>query len=158
MPPAPTDVHGVQCPAGHARMQVGTWAALPPALLRPPRTGRFVEWRFPLAALKGDIPLASPPSIPKAPPWTTLTPWCDTWYRCTQLQTLKTFCVCLRFILQDAPLEGADPVVWYSFGVTHVVRPEDFPIMPVEVGHGWGTCISSRSQNVVCVCGAHGCW
>lgn len=35
--------------------------------------------------------------------------------------------------LQDAALEGADPVVWYSFGVTHVVRPEDFPIMPVEV-------------------------
>lgn len=35
---------------------------------------------------------------------------------------------------QDAPLAGADPVVWYSFGVTHVVRVEDFPIMPVEVG------------------------
>ncbi|PNH10594.1 Copper amine oxidase 1, partial [Tetrabaena socialis] len=34
---------------------------------------------------------------------------------------------------EDAPLEGADPVVWYSFGVTHIVRPEDFPIMPVEV-------------------------
>ncbi|KAG2429578.1 hypothetical protein HXX76_010813 [Chlamydomonas incerta] len=34
---------------------------------------------------------------------------------------------------EDAPLAGADPVVWYSFGVTHVVRPEDFPIMPVEV-------------------------
>lgn len=37
---------------------------------------------------------------------------------------------------QDASLEGADPVVWYSFGVTHVVRPEDFPIMPVEVREG----------------------
>lgn len=34
---------------------------------------------------------------------------------------------------EDTSLEGADPVVWYSFGVTHVVRPEDFPIMPVEV-------------------------
>ncbi|KAG1669432.1 hypothetical protein FOA52_004065 [Chlamydomonas sp. UWO 241] len=34
---------------------------------------------------------------------------------------------------EDAPLVGADPVVWYSFGVTHVIRPEDFPIMPVEV-------------------------
>ena len=37
---------------------------------------------------------------------------------------------------QDAPLLGSDPVVWYSFGVTHVVRPEDFPIMPVEVRAG----------------------
>jgi primary-amine oxidase len=23
-------------------------------------------------------------------------------------------------------------VVWHSFGVTHVVRPEDWPVMPVE--------------------------
>ncbi|KAG2422471.1 hypothetical protein HXX76_015995 [Chlamydomonas incerta] len=34
---------------------------------------------------------------------------------------------------QDAPLLGADPVVWYSFGVTHAPRVEDFPVMPVEV-------------------------
>ncbi|KAF5834276.1 copper amine oxidase [Dunaliella salina] len=33
---------------------------------------------------------------------------------------------------EDASLKGADPVVWYHFGVTHVVRIEDFPIMPVE--------------------------
>ena len=25
-----------------------------------------------------------------------------------------------------------DLVVWYSFGVTHFVRPEDWPVMPVE--------------------------
>ncbi len=38
-----------------------------------------------------------------------------------------------------APLDGADRslvdtdlVVWYSFGVTHFVRPEDWPVMPVE--------------------------
>jgi primary-amine oxidase len=23
-------------------------------------------------------------------------------------------------------------VVWYTFGVTHFVRPEDWPVMPVE--------------------------
>ena len=23
-------------------------------------------------------------------------------------------------------------VVWHTFGVTHVVRPEDWPVMPVE--------------------------
>jgi primary-amine oxidase len=30
-------------------------------------------------------------------------------------------------------LTGSDPVIWYSFGLTHLVRPEDFPIMPCEV-------------------------
>lgn len=29
-------------------------------------------------------------------------------------------------------MEGADPVIWYSFGITHFVRPEDFPVMPCE--------------------------
>lgn len=33
---------------------------------------------------------------------------------------------------QDKPLAGADPVIWYSFGVTHLPRLEDYPIMPVE--------------------------
>ena len=32
----------------------------------------------------------------------------------------------------DEPLEGRDPVLWYAFGVTHIVRPEDWPIMPCE--------------------------
>ena len=27
---------------------------------------------------------------------------------------------------------GSDPVLWHCFGLTHVVRPEDFPVMPVE--------------------------
>lgn len=34
---------------------------------------------------------------------------------------------------KDTSLVGADPVVWYSFGVTHSPRVEDFPVMPVEV-------------------------
>jgi primary-amine oxidase len=34
---------------------------------------------------------------------------------------------------QDKPLAGADPVIWHSFGITHLPRLEDFPIMPVEV-------------------------
>ncbi len=29
-------------------------------------------------------------------------------------------------------LEDTDVVVWYTFGVTHFVRPEDWPVMPVE--------------------------
>jgi primary-amine oxidase len=31
----------------------------------------------------------------------------------------------------DRPIEDADVVVWYSFGAHHVVRPEDWPVMPV---------------------------
>lgn len=27
---------------------------------------------------------------------------------------------------------GSDPVIWHCFGVSHVPRPEDFPVMPVE--------------------------
>ncbi len=32
----------------------------------------------------------------------------------------------------DRPLVDTDVVVWYTFGVTHFVRPEDWPVMPVE--------------------------
>jgi primary-amine oxidase len=31
----------------------------------------------------------------------------------------------------DRPVENTDVVVWYVFGVHHVVRPEDWPVMPV---------------------------
>jgi len=27
---------------------------------------------------------------------------------------------------------GTDPVVWHCFGISHAVRVEDFPVMPVE--------------------------
>ncbi|MGZ4735498.1 MAG: primary-amine oxidase [Acidimicrobiia bacterium] len=32
----------------------------------------------------------------------------------------------------DRNLVDTDIVVWYTFGVTHFVRPEDWPVMPVE--------------------------
>lgn len=32
----------------------------------------------------------------------------------------------------DRSLLGADPVLWYTFGVTHFVRPEDYPVMPCD--------------------------
>ncbi|HEY1348617.1 MAG TPA: primary-amine oxidase [Ktedonobacteraceae bacterium] len=33
---------------------------------------------------------------------------------------------------KNRPLEQQDLVVWYTFGSNHVVRPEDWPVMPVE--------------------------
>ena len=36
------------------------------------------------------------------------------------------------YVADDAPLENADVVVWYTFGAHHVVRPEDWPVMPVS--------------------------
>lgn len=34
---------------------------------------------------------------------------------------------------ENKALKGADPVVWYSFGLTHDPRVEDFPVMPVDM-------------------------
>ena len=31
----------------------------------------------------------------------------------------------------DRPIENTDLVCWYTVGVTHFVRPEDWPVMPV---------------------------
>ena len=35
------------------------------------------------------------------------------------------------YVRDDAPLENTDVVLWYTFGAHHVVRPEDWPVMPV---------------------------
>jgi primary-amine oxidase len=32
----------------------------------------------------------------------------------------------------DRPIDDTDIVIWHTFGVTHVPRPEDWPVMPVE--------------------------
>jgi primary-amine oxidase len=37
-----------------------------------------------------------------------------------------------RWTAANRPITEQDVVVWYSFGVTHFVRPEDWPVMPVE--------------------------
>jgi primary-amine oxidase len=32
----------------------------------------------------------------------------------------------------DRDLDGADVVLWHTFGLTHFPRPEDWPVMPVD--------------------------
>jgi primary-amine oxidase len=37
-----------------------------------------------------------------------------------------------KYIAANRPIDNEDIVVWHSFGHTHVCKPEDFPVMPVE--------------------------
>ncbi|HEY4396940.1 MAG TPA: primary-amine oxidase [Acidimicrobiia bacterium] len=37
-----------------------------------------------------------------------------------------------RWTAADRPIADTDVVVWHTFGVTHIPRPEDWPVMPVE--------------------------
>ena len=36
------------------------------------------------------------------------------------------------FAAKDRPLENTDVVLWHCFGLTHIPRPEDWPVMPCE--------------------------
>ncbi|GKV14569.1 hypothetical protein SLEP1_g25423 [Rubroshorea leprosula] len=50
------------------------------------------------------------------------------------------------WVKQNRPLEEADIVLWYVFGVTHIPRLEDWPVMPVDrigfilMPHGFFNC------------------
>jgi primary-amine oxidase len=37
----------------------------------------------------------------------------------------------------DRPIENTDVVLWYVFGIHHITRPEDWPVMPVDVVSFW---------------------
>lgn len=41
------------------------------------------------------------------------------------------------YAAEDRSLEGTDLVLWHTFGLTHVPRPEDWPIMPVDHAGFW---------------------
>ncbi len=36
----------------------------------------------------------------------------------------------IRWTEEDRPIESTDVVFWYTFGHTHIPRPEDYPVMP----------------------------
>ena len=38
---------------------------------------------------------------------------------------------------QDRPIAGTDVVLWYVFGVHHITRPEDWPVMPADTISFW---------------------
>jgi primary-amine oxidase len=42
-----------------------------------------------------------------------------------------------RWIADDEPLEGTDVVLWYVFGLHHITRVEDWPIMPADTASFW---------------------
>lgn len=37
----------------------------------------------------------------------------------------------------DRPIENTDVVLWYIFGIHHITRPEDWPIMPADTISFW---------------------
>jgi len=37
----------------------------------------------------------------------------------------------------DRPIVNTDVVLWYVFGIHHITRPEDWPVMPVDVVSFW---------------------
>ena len=42
-----------------------------------------------------------------------------------------------RWISDDEPLENTDVVLWYVFGIHHITRVEEWPVMPVDVVSFW---------------------
>ncbi len=42
-----------------------------------------------------------------------------------------------RWLEQDRSLEDADVVLWYVFGIHHITRVEDWPVMPADTMSFW---------------------
>jgi primary-amine oxidase len=52
-----------------------------------------------------------------------------------------------EWIKDDAPLESTDVVLWYVFGLHHITRPEEWPIMPVDTISFWLKPVGFFDQN-----------
>ena len=42
-----------------------------------------------------------------------------------------------RWTAQNRPIENTDVVLWYVFGIHHITRPEDWPVMPADTVSFW---------------------
>jgi primary-amine oxidase len=42
-----------------------------------------------------------------------------------------------RWTAQDRSIDNTDVVLWYVFGIHHITRPEDWPVMPVDAVSFW---------------------
>jgi len=42
-----------------------------------------------------------------------------------------------RWTAQDRSIDNTDVVLWYVFGIHHITRPEDWPVMPVDTVSFW---------------------
>jgi primary-amine oxidase len=42
-----------------------------------------------------------------------------------------------RWTAADRPIENTDVVLWYVFGIHHITRPEDWPVMPTDAVSFW---------------------
>ena len=42
-----------------------------------------------------------------------------------------------RWVADDEPLVDTDVVLWHVFGIHHITRPEDWPVMPVDIVSFW---------------------
>jgi primary-amine oxidase len=42
-----------------------------------------------------------------------------------------------RWTMANRSIDNTDVVLWYVFGIHHITRPEDWPVMPVDVVSFW---------------------
>jgi len=58
----------------------------------------------------------------------------------------------------NRPIEDTDVVLWYVFGINHVTRPEEWPVMPVDVVSFWLKPTGFFHRNpALDVAPSHGC-
>ncbi len=61
----------------------------------------------------------------------------------------------------DRSLDGEDIVLWHTFGFTHVPRPEDWPVMPVDYAGFWlkphGFLNQNPTMNMTAATGPDSC-
>lgn len=110
------------------------WRVVNPA--RTNRVGQPVGYRLlpgnsPLLLAASGTPIAERAAFARHNLW--VTPHSDTETRAAGLPNLNPGGAGLpAFTAADRPLEDTDVVLWYTCGLIHVPRPEDFPVMPVE--------------------------